>query len=256
MAPLAYTCDCLSCKHLCFQALTVPQVLVLHFKVLVAASLLLTSSSALITLQLFILLQPCFYYCLRALSVSCYPLWPLSSLFRTILSSLTDGSGQAQHAGHTCSVCFFFPLLSLNHNKDLNHTMEWSCFCTCPHIQCLSRDSTLISVRSKSWEEFCLSPCAYFWPSGRRSCFLNKTLSQPSCSRREKYTVLPFLEFTLRCFHRRLVTAKWSLCTNRPLSEAWLISKAALLKGSLFSRAWMLTGPTCTDFKTGRSCRL
>lgn len=128
-------------------------------------------------------------------------------------------------------------------------------YCTAS-IRCLSGDSTLISVRSKSWEEFCLGSCAYFWPSGRRGCFLNKTLSQPSCSRRGKCTVFPFLEFTLRRFPRRLVTAKWSLCTNRPLSEAWLISKAVLLKGSLFSWAWMLTGPTCTDFKTGRSSRL
>lgn len=122
------------------------------------------------------------------------------------------------------------------HNENLNHTAEWPCrqfLCCVPCMWCLRWD--FASVSSKPWAEFCLSVCL-LWASRRE-------MSWPFCSRHGKY-----------CFPSDVFIGV--PCTNRPLPEAWLISKAVLLKGSLFSWAWMLTGPTRADFKTGRSSRL
>lgn len=133
------------------------------------------------------------------------------------------------------SLLLFLFALSF-HSENLNHTAEWPCcqFLYCvPCMWCLRWD--FASVSSKPWAEFCLSVCL-LWDFRRE-------MSWPFCSRHGKY-----------CFPSDVFTGV--PCTNRPLPEAWLISKAVLLKGSLFSWAWMLTGPTRADFKTGRSSRL
>lgn len=129
MAPLAYTCDCLSSKHTCFQALTVSQVLVLHFKVLVACHLL-TSASALSALQLtgfcpstihpamalFVLLSPAILYDLCPL---CSPLFPL--LLQMVLDMPSVLDIHVQSASFSlCSLLITIKTLTIQWNTHVS----------------------------------------------------------------------------------------------------------------------------------------